>query len=93
MNPNNRPPVWFRFLVVATVAPVLLWPWMLTALPSADAAGDTLRTFICCMPAYSLLSGYLAYRNYTERREVALILIALAWIGYVALALLLAVHL
>lgn len=83
MNSNKRPPVWFRLTVAATIVPLLSWPWLLSDIPSADT---TMRTLLVCLPAYVMLSGYIAYRTYCERPEVAWILIFLAWVSYAAIA-------
>lgn len=83
MNSSKRPPVWFRLIVTATIVPLLSWPWLLSDIPSADA---TMRTLLLCLPAYVMLSAYIAYRTYCERPEVAWILIFLAWVSYVALS-------
>ncbi len=83
MNSSKRPPVWFRLTVAVTIAPLLSWPWLLSGIPSADA---TMRTLLMCLPAYVMLSGYIAYRTYRERPEVARILIFLVWLSYVAIA-------
>ncbi len=83
MNSSKRPPVWFRLTVAVTIAPLLSWPWLLSGIPSADA---TMRTLLMCLPAYVMLSGYIAYRTYRDRPEVAWILIFLVWLSYVAIA-------
>ncbi len=83
MNNNQRPPVAFRIIVALTVAPLLLWPMLLSDMPTYD---ETLHALVACLPAYVLLSGYIAYQSYGERREVSWILISVAWISYAALA-------
>lgn len=93
MKNSSRPPVRYRLLVGATIVPLLLWPWLLSALALPMAANDTLRLLLLCLPAYVLLSCYVAYRIWRERPEVSWVLLALCWISYAMLAMLSAVAL
>ena len=92
MKNSSRPPVRYRLLVGATIVPLLLWPWLLSVLPVADG-DDTMRLLLLCLPAYVLLSCYVAYRTRRERLEVSWVLLALCWVAYAMLAMLAAVAL
>lgn len=76
----------FRIVAIASMAPILLWPLMLTHTDGLQAGTD--RFVMLAMPAYAVLAAVLASYTYRERPTLAWVLIGLLWLSYLAFALL-----
>ena len=77
MSPNK-----FRWVVLITMLPVVLWPLMMTHVDQLNTGTE--RFLMLAMPVYVIASGYLAHYAYKERPEVSWILIVVNWLAYLA---------
>ncbi|MDO4512376.1 MAG: hypothetical protein Q4B68_11245 [Bacteroidales bacterium] len=64
----------FKWVVVLAMAPVVLWPLLLTSVDTLDTALE--RFLVLAMPVFTIACGYLAHYTYRDRPEVAWILLA-----------------
>lgn len=85
-RPSQRVPWWFVAVIILSVLPIALWPFILNHFPLRVA--QDYRVLITIFPIYTVVSGYLAYRTFPQRPTVAWILIILLWLSYGALAIL-----
>ena len=85
----NRPPSWYIVVIVVMLLPLIMWPMFITSyLCDVDAHSDN-SVYAFLFPIYALLSAYYAYKTYTTRRELSIILLALLLLSYIAAAILL----
>lgn len=87
MKPQDRPPLWFALVVIATLLPLLAWPWiMISTMTGAPSAHDMRFILIMAFPIYAIASAWLAYRSFRRRSDLAWVLIAMLILSYAALA-------
>lgn len=70
---KSKIPKWFIAVVVIAMLPMLAWPTLL----SRCSEDSPIKLFVWLLPAYVIASGICALLCYSERREVAWILIVL----------------
>lgn len=90
MKKNRKPekqktpagmPLWTLAVLVSSVLPIVGWPWYMTHLdPCKEGAAFLTVVF----PLFVVLCGYLAYKCYPYRREIAYILLVIMWLSYAA---------
>lgn len=81
---NEKRPLWYVMLLFLSVLPIVVWFVAFQRLPIGD--GGTMRFLMTVFPFYVFGVIAMAYYVYPSRREVAWILIALAWLSYISLA-------
>lgn len=81
----RRPPAWFIVVIVISLLPTLLWPYLLA---NAKSAANENVTLLMLFPIYDLLSAFLAYRCFFDRNFLSWILIGLMWLSFGAVVLL-----
>jgi len=79
---NRQPPLWMTAIIIIFLIPVFLLPVLLDSLPEGD--GPT-KTFVWIYPFYMLLSAWLAYSAYGDRRHISWILLMLMALSTAAL--------
>ncbi len=84
MNPDPRihRPVWFIILLIILSLPLLATPAYLTHIAEDNG-------IMLCFPLYVLLSVYLAYASWPQRRYVSWILIGVLLLSYISLLIIL----
>lgn len=80
MTPDThiRRPAWFIILLVVLSLPLLATPAYLAHIPEDNG-------IFLCFPLYVLLSVYLAYASWPQRRYIAWILIGVLILSYISL--------
>ena len=87
---QERPPRWFVLLLVLLALPLPAVPylWVLVEEHSwAVGSVDTLRFVMYALPIYIVVSQWMSYRLYCERKMVAWILQAMLLLVYLFAAL------
>ncbi|WP_289755533.1 hypothetical protein [Muribaculum intestinale] len=83
--PKQRPPAWFTIVVLVMMIPIFFYIPLVIGM--FDTPGsfemDTVGFVTLFFPIYALLSGWLAYQCYPERKEISWILLGLLFIFYV----------
>ena len=83
-NDKRKPSIAFKTLLLLTSLTAVGWtPHAISAMRN-PALNETAMVFVVLYPIYSLLSVYLAYRCYADRREISWILIVLVWLSLFA---------
>lgn len=78
---KRRCPIWMDLAIIACMAPVLAFPFLLHAIPS-DNPTNMLSWFY---PLYVIASGLCARICYPERKEMTWILLVLALLSHAAI--------
>lgn len=81
-----RPPVWFVVLLVVLALPLVACPYLWTAVDGyvvEGAGGEMLQLMMYAMPVYIVVSQWMSYVLYNERKVVAWILQALLLLMYI----------
>lgn len=73
-------PRWFLAVVVIVLLPLLWFPYLLDVCPAESQS----RTMLWIYPLYAVLSAYLSWQCYPQRRAVAWILIVLLILSHAA---------
>lgn len=85
MPPKQRPPAWFTIVVLVMMIPILFYIPLVIGM--FDTPGsfemDTVGFVTLFFPIYALLSGWLSYQCYPERKEISWILLGLLFIFYI----------
>ena len=84
MLEKDKRPLWYVMLLLLSVMPIVVW--FVAYLNPAFAADGTMRFLMTVFPFYVFGVIAMAYYVYPSRREVAWILLALAWLSYLSLA-------
>lgn len=79
--PRRRPPVWFTILMVVLLLPIIAWPFVIMNYNSENSDNWWI---INIFPIYALLTGYLSYKCYVERREISYILLIMLILSYIS---------
>lgn len=77
-----KTPVWMTILIILLVLPVFSLPALLSAIAPGDSG---MKTIVWCYPVYVVMSGWLAWQCYPQRREVSWILLVLMVMSHVAM--------
>jgi hypothetical protein len=86
----SRTPGWFILAVAVMMLPLLAWPGIIADMFSGSTQpSEGSSSLVLFFPIYALLSGWLAYRCYSTRRELSIILLAVLLLSYAAMAFLL----
>ncbi len=80
---TQRAPLWILLAVIASILPVIAWPWYMLQYGLNEHGGQTAFLAIA-FPIYIVLCGYLAYKCFLYRKEVTYILLGIMWLSYVA---------
>lgn len=83
-TPQPGTPRWFTVLIIVLLLPLGQFPYLLSLCPAESQA----RVFLWLYPFYALMSGYMAYICYPERRPIAWILLGLLVLSHISLWLL-----
>lgn len=78
---DGKAPRWFAVVILVLLLPLFQMPYLLSVCPADSPA----RTFIWIYPFYALLSGYLAWQCYAQRRALAWILLILLLMSHTAI--------
>ena len=79
------PPKWVTFLIIIFTLPIFTLPSLLSqCAPDASAT----KTLLWIYPFYMILSGYLAWRAYTQRPYLTWILLAVMLLSSIAVHIL-----
>lgn len=83
MMTNQKPstPKWFAAIIVILLLPLGQFPYLLNLCQEGSQA----RVFLWIYPFYALLSGYLAYICYPQRRLIAWILLLLLIMSHLSI--------
>lgn len=73
-------PRWFLAVVIMALLPLLWFPYLLDICPAESHS----RTILWIYPFYAVMSGYLSWQCYPQRRVVAWILIVLLILSHMA---------
>lgn len=81
-------PAWLIILMVLLILPLFSWPFIMSShgfesTPSGDL-DEQAWLFSIGVPIFALLSIYLAYRCFPQRKELSIILLSLVALAYVA---------
>lgn len=74
-------PRWFLLIVILLLLPLGQFPYLLSLCRPDSPA----RTFLWVYPFYALLSAYLAYICYPQRRAIAWILLIILILSHISL--------
>lgn len=80
MTSTPSVPRWFRAVIIIVLMPLFQFPYLLDVCP----AESPFRTILWIYPFYAVLSGYLSWQCYPQRRVVAWILIVLLVLSHAA---------
>lgn len=75
------PPRWFTGIIFGTIAASIIVLLLVIAF-NPHQTNSTLNLMLLGLPAYSSISGLLAYLVYGERPEVAWVLLYLVWAAF-----------
>ncbi len=82
-TPASKMPLWMLVLIIASVLPVVAWPWFMA---HYDFQPDDSRTLlVIAFPIFAVLCGFLAYKSYSQRKELSYILLVILWLSYGAI--------
>ena len=81
-NDPQRAPRKFKLVVVATLLLLVFWPLMMIWQRHVNPGFE--RALMLVLPVCVLAACYTAYRQYTQRHDIAWILIGTSWLLYVA---------
>lgn len=87
MKSYQRPPWWLVVIIVVLLLPLLLWPSMVTAILNGTYDRSLDSGFILLFPLYAVTTGWLAYRTYSGRPALSIILLVVLALSYAALLL------
>ncbi len=79
------PPWWFVLILVFTTIPLLAYPWLMTRIELVTMIGmdvDVLRLLLYAMPVYVLITQWVCYHIYVERKLLAWVLQLLLLLVY-----------
>lgn len=79
--PRRRPPIWFTIIIVVMLIPIIAWPVVII---NHDPENTGNWWIINIFPIYALLSSYISYKCYLDRREISYILISIQLLSYLA---------
>lgn len=82
---NNRPPRWFMVVLWIMLLPLLAYPWFWSHVEAGGLVGvdyATMRPLVYMFPIYVLLSQYMSYVVYAERRVLAWMLQGVLFVMY-----------
>lgn len=78
-------PLWFVMLVMLSVLPIMVWMY---AFQKMNGMVDGVNKFVLdFFPLYMGCVLVMAYYLYPTRAEVSKVLVAVAWLSYVAIGL------
>lgn len=81
-TPTRRPPIWFTILIIVMLIPIIAWPFVII---NQDPENTDNWWIINIFPIYALLSGYISYKCYLDRREISYIILAMLLLSYLAI--------
>ncbi|GFI67225.1 hypothetical protein [Muribaculum intestinale] len=83
--PKQRPPAWFTIVVLVMMIPIFFYiPLVIGMFDTPGTFEPNTKGFVTLFfPIYALLSVWLAYQCYPERKEISWILLGLLFIFYV----------
>lgn len=74
---EEQPPRWFGFVLILMLLPLLCYPFLGKTLLGQNVEGidnEMMRFIIYALPFYALVSQWLSYRIYNERKLLSWIL-------------------
>lgn len=85
---RTKLPAPFKWCLLISCLPIFVWPFMMLGFEANEYTTDNWLLLIL-YPIYALLSVYLAYNCYAQRRGLAWIILALTWLAFGAECMLL----
>lgn len=80
---RNGRPLWFVMLVMLSVLPIMVWMYAFQKL-NGEVEGVS-KFVLDFFPLYMLCVLVMAYYLYPTRSEVSKVLVAVAWLSYIAI--------
>lgn len=81
-------PVWFIAVLVIMLLPLALWPFIMSEFSGRFDEASPQWLLMAFFPIYGILTCWLSYRCYANRRDISYVLLAVLLLSYGALLLL-----
>lgn len=78
-------PAWFIAVLVFMLLPLALWPFIMSEFLGRFDESSPQWLLMVFFPVYGMLTCWLAYHCYVNRREISYILLAVLLLSYGAL--------
>lgn len=93
MENYNRPPFWYIVVIMLMAVPLFFWPFLMEGgLLQIDGMSHDDESFLVTkqffsigFPIFAVLTLYIAYRTYAERRSLSIVLLVILALSYLAL--------
>ncbi len=92
-NSYEKPPLWYVAVILLMAVPLFFWPFLMEGgLTDFDAVAHSDESFLVSrqffsigFPIFAVLALYLAYRTYTQRKSLSIVLLVILALSYIAI--------